>query len=122
MTVKTNTYPRLNSPALTICPLARLSCHRLATAILRNMNDDAPSRLVMNPQTQSPPDTITSTFSNVDDGGRQEVPATSSSDAIFRQLFKVAKCCPAVESKVSREDLTKLECTTFFEVSDSRFV
>lgn len=109
VTVKTDPNAYLNAPSVTICPLARLSCRRLASAMLQESPDGESTKMAVNLfRTQNSPDT------NVDSEGGQEVPNTSSRYNILRQLFKVAKCCQTLrETNISQENVGILGCSGF---------
>lgn len=116
VTVKTDTFASLNAPSITICPLARLSCRRLASIILQATKDGPSSRFSMNPsETQSSSDTDTVTSSNVNDKGNQKVPATDSKHSskyyIMHQIFQVAGCCQTLmQMNQLSEHFFKLGC------------
>lgn len=112
VTVETDTNAYLNAPSVSICPLARLSCRRLASAMLEEPHDETSSKIIMKPP-QSLSDNDTSTFSSDDNEG-QDVPANNSRYFILRQLFEVAKCCQTLQySQLSKDNSAELGCLSF---------
>lgn len=109
----------LNAPSITVCPTARLSCYRLASAILQEIPDDESSELTMNASLTQTPDTnkSTSTSRSVFDDGRQETPTTNTSVFILRQLLEVAQCCRTLHT-LPRKDFIKLGCNSLIGVSN----
>ncbi|MPD03638.1 hypothetical protein E2C01_099280 [Portunus trituberculatus] len=91
MSVSTTSSPFIKSPAVTICPAARLSCRRLAYALLQELTN----------ATNQTTDSSSASASSRD---------RHIAESLLPQLYAVADCCKTLQRKLPVPDLLTLGC------------